>query len=403
VPRKTPKAVANLAAADDGEATLLMATFCALHDVEPEAEEAAARTKETPGRGVYLDEPRAQVHLGAEGSTAEQRWYLDSGASNHMIGVWSAFTELDSSITGSVKFGDGSRVEICGRGTILFRCLNGEHRALTDVYYIPRLCSSIISLGQLDEHGCKIKIEDGVLFIRDQERLKIKQPVCLAAQRTEESWLWHARFGHLGFGALGRLGKMVRGMPHIKHAGELCDGCLAGKQRRLPFPKAAKYRARGALELVHDDLCGTITPTTHGERRYFLLMVDDCSRYMWLRLITSKDEASAAIKQFQARAEAESGKKLRVLRTDRGGEFTSMEFATYYANKGVVRHLTAKRRGGAPEPNHRRHGEEHAKKQEDAGGVLGRGGEHGGVHPQPLADGSTQGQDTVRGMVRAAT
>jgi hypothetical protein len=87
---------------------------------------------------------------------------------------------------------------------------------------------------------------------------------------------------------------MVRGMPHIKHAGELCDGCLAGKQRRLPFPKAAKYRAGNALELVHGDL--PITPATHGGRRYFLLLVDDCSRYMWLRLITSKDEAAAAIK-----------------------------------------------------------------------------------------------------------
>jgi transposase InsO family protein len=62
---------------------------------------------------------------------------------------------------------------------------------------------------------------------------------------------------------------------------------------------------------------------------------------MWLRLLSTKDEAAAAIKQFQARAEAESGKKLRVLRTDRGGEFTSVEFATYCANKGVVRHLTA--------------------------------------------------------------
>jgi hypothetical protein len=236
--------VANLAAADDGEATLLMATFCALHDVEPEAEE-------TPREGVFLDESRAQVHLGAEGSTVEHKWYLDSGASNHMTGVKSAFTELDSSITGSVKFGDGSRVEICRRGTILFRCLNGEHRALTDVYYIPRLRSSIISLGQLDEHGCKIKIEDGVLFIRDREHrllakvrrtgnrlylldLKVEQPVCLAAQRTEEPWLWHARFGHLGFDALGRLRKVVHGMPHIRRAGELCDGCLAGKRRRLP-------------------------------------------------------------------------------------------------------------------------------------------------------------------------
>ena len=153
--------------------------------------------------------------------------------------------------------------------------------------------------------------------------------------------MWHARFGHLSFDALGRLGKMVRGLPHIKHGGELCDSCLAGKQRRLPFPKAAKYHTKDSLELVHGDLCGPITPTTNGGWWYFLLLVDDYSRYMWLQLLTSKDEAAAAIKKFKTRAEAESGKKLHVLRTNRGGEFTSVEFTAYYVDQGVGQHHTA--------------------------------------------------------------
>ena len=134
---------------------------------------------------------------------------------------------------------------------------------------------------------------------------------------------------------------MVRGLPHIKHGGELCDSCLARKQRRIPFPKAAKYHVKDALELVHGDLCGPITPATNGGRRYFLLLIDDCSRYMWLQLLTNKDEAPAAIKKFKMRTEAESGKKLRVLRTDRGGEFTSVEFVTYCADQGVGQHHTA--------------------------------------------------------------
>ena len=76
-------------------------------------------------------------------------------------------------------------------------------------------------------------------------------------------------------------------------------------------------------------------------RRYFLLLVDDCSRYMWLQLLTSKDEAAEAIEKFKARAEAESDKKLPVLRTDRGGEFTSVEFVAYCTDQSVVRHYTA--------------------------------------------------------------
>ena len=137
--------------------------------------------------------------------------------------------------------------------------------------------------------------------------------MCLAARHTEERWLWHARFGHLSFDALGRLEKMVQGLPHIKHRGELCDSCMARKQRRLPFPKAAKYRAVDVLKLVHNDLCGPITPATNGGRWYLLLLMDDYSRYMWLQLLTSKDEAAAVIKKFNACAEAESGKKLCVL------------------------------------------------------------------------------------------
>ena len=61
---------------------------------------------------------------------------------------------------------------------------------------------------------------------------------------------------------------------------------------------------------------------------------------MWLQLLTSKDEAAEAIKKFKAHVEAESGKKLRVLRTDRGGEFTSVEFVAYCVGQGVVRHHT---------------------------------------------------------------
>ena len=95
-----------------------------------------------------------------------------------------------------------------------------------------------------------------------------------------------------------------------------------------------------ALKLVHGDLCGPIMPAINGGRWYFLLLMNDCSRYMWLQLLMSKDKAATTIKKFKMCTEAESGKKLRVLRTDRGGEFTLVEFAAYCADQGVVQHHT---------------------------------------------------------------
>ena len=66
-----------------------------------------------------------------------------------------------------VTLPSSSRVATRARGTIIFRCQNGEHRALMDVYYISQLRSSIINIGQLDEHGSEVLIKDGVLRIRD--------------------------------------------------------------------------------------------------------------------------------------------------------------------------------------------------------------------------------------------
>ncbi|XP_073363375.1 uncharacterized protein [Aegilops tauschii subsp. strangulata] len=303
------------------------------------------------GRGSGL--PLQEAH-------ADDVWFLDTGASNHMTGIKSVFSELDTGIAGTVKFGDGSIVEIQGRGTIIFGCRNGEHRALTDVYYIPRLRSNIISLGQLGENGSQVLIEHGVLRLRDQQQrilirvermrnrlyvvtLDATQPVCLAVRAGEQAWRWHERYGHLNFDALCRLSRhdMVRGLQVIEHAQQLCDSFLAGKQRRASFPQAAKGRANGLLDLVHGDLCGPIAPATAGGKRYFLLLVDDLSRYMWLTLLTTKDEAATAIKHFKAEVEVETGRKLRLLRTDRGGEFTSATFTTFCAEEGMGRQLTA--------------------------------------------------------------
>lgn len=74
-------------------------------------------------------------------------WYLDNGANNHMTGQRSEFKELDENVTGQVRFGDGSTVDIKGKGSVIFSCKNAEERTLDEVYFIPMLRNNIISLG----------------------------------------------------------------------------------------------------------------------------------------------------------------------------------------------------------------------------------------------------------------
>jgi hypothetical protein len=102
-------------------------------------------------------------------------WVLDTGATNHIMGCRSVFSDLNHNIQGTDKFKDGSVVQIEGVGTIFFSCKNGEHRAFIGVYFVPKLNTNIISIGQLDEAGFQTNIDGGVLRIRDvQRRLLVK-------------------------------------------------------------------------------------------------------------------------------------------------------------------------------------------------------------------------------------
>jgi hypothetical protein len=152
--------------------------------------------------------------------------------------------------------------------------------------------------------------------------MQVAQPLCLAARWDDEAWQWHERFRHLHFEALKRLSAigMVRGLLSHDHVEQFCDVCVLMKQRRLPFPQQPSFRAKERLELMHGDLCGPVTPGTPGGRRYFLLLDDDLSLYMWVVVLGSKGEAANAIRHAQAAVEAECDRKLRVLRTGNGGE-----------------------------------------------------------------------------------
>jgi hypothetical protein len=229
-------AQAHLTQGEEEEHSLLMAHSVVLNPRPP------ASSTSLPRRAVHIHEQKVFADLGSGEQQDRERWVLDTGATNHMTGSKEIFVELDTQIYGTVKFGDGSITNIEGRGTIILTSKNGEHHALTGVYYIPRLKVSILSIGQLDETGCHVDINDGILRIFDQhgvllakvardKDLVVGRPVCLVAHASEAAWQWHARYGHLNFGSLRKLAtqRMVRGLPKLTQVEKVCDSFLVGK------------------------------------------------------------------------------------------------------------------------------------------------------------------------------
>lgn len=144
---------------------------------------------------------------------------------------------------------------------------------------------------------------------------------------------------------------------------------MAGKPRRTLFSVKVEYQAQQRLELVHGDLCGPISSMTPQGNRYFLLLVDDLNHFMWVAAIPSKDCAVAAIREIQARPEAESGVKLRVhypgVRRALGGH--RCESPAHGSIHPVVEwhRRAAERHGGGD-------GQKHAQGQGPARMVLGQ-------------------------------
>jgi hypothetical protein len=107
------------------------------------------------GETVHLVEEKVYAHLGDEEKKDCHRWVLDMGATNHMTGCRSTFSDLDHNIHSTVKFRDDSVVKIEGIDTVLFNDKNGEHQTFTGVYFIPRLTTDIISVGSWMRLGTK--------------------------------------------------------------------------------------------------------------------------------------------------------------------------------------------------------------------------------------------------------
>lgn len=126
---------------------------------------------------VYLNEEKIVPNNYERRDGDDNIWYLDNGASNHMSGDRRYFVSVDDSVSGKVRFGDDSRIDIKRKGSIEFIDRNREPRKITDVYFIPNLKSNINSLGQATQAGCNIRMKGGHLIMHDHDGKLIAKAV----------------------------------------------------------------------------------------------------------------------------------------------------------------------------------------------------------------------------------
>jgi hypothetical protein len=154
-----------------------------------------------------------------------------------------------------------------------------------------------------------------------------------------ESWLWHRRMGHIHFDNIVKVREReeVVEMPQItKRTNTLCKHCQQGKKTKTMF-KSKEYSMTRPLEIVHIDLVvPTITKGLKSEK-YFMLLVDDYTKMTAVCFLKNKSKAFENFKIYKEMVENEMDSKIKCLRYDNGGEFTSKEFIDYCNSHGIKR------------------------------------------------------------------
>ena len=316
---------------------------------------------------IVSEKPSENKVLVARGSDTKQSWIVDSGASQHMCNNADMFQELSGTKKEeSVFLGDSTKIPVKGSGKVELKMFkNGEKTGVCevhDVLYVPELSRNLISVAScmckgIDVHfysktkTCVIQKGQKTLGVAHLRR-GLWELSCQAVQsgnatvnltEMDNGKLWHWRFGHLHMGGIQKLQSknMVRGLTlRQKEAQISCKECASGKLPAVPFPHHEDGVERDILSLVHSDLIGPIKPASLGGKSYILTFVDDKSRRAWCFPISEKSETLKIFKYWKRETEKQSGKMVKILRTDNGGEYMSGEFNDFLKEEGIIHQTT---------------------------------------------------------------
>ena len=311
-------------------------------------------------------------------AVAEDDWIADSGCSNHICNDRSKLSDYKPFET-SVKVASSKVIKTVGVGNLKVIATVGNRKRKTiihDVYFIPNF-PNLISIGQLtargatvefSQQGCTFRKNGEVLLVgkswrknlwrleiepkpddADQTEDKISKETSAAlvineTATADQAVLLHRRLGHASVTAMRRLSAdgvipkiNEEDLNKIKEAP--CVVCLKGKQHKSPFHDSTS-RSSTPLARVHTDLQGPMPVESITRKRYMMAIWDDATNFHWTYALERKSEALETFKVWKTQVEKERDQKVKVLRSDNGGEFTSDAFKAYLEKEGIKAETT---------------------------------------------------------------
>jgi transposase InsO family protein len=306
-----------------------------------------------------------------------ESWLTDSGASDHITANANNLSpQVPYQGQEQVSVGNGQNLPIQNIGNSQLHTKYHKFQ-LKNVLHVPKIASNLFSVHKLCLHNncsCyfnanQFLVQDlptgrllykglsknGVYPIQSQLFNSANKTACTAQSSSDKWQLWHSRLGHPSAKVLSSLSHSFNFNFLSKPVLEHCHHCLAGKMHQLPFPSSNK-QVQSPFELVHSDLWGPSPVVSTNAFRYYLVFVDEFTKFTWVYLLKHKSDTFHTFTQFQAMVHTQFSLPIKTIRTDCGGEFTSNQFNQFCASKGIIHQVSCPhtpQQNGVAERKHR--------------------------------------------------
>ncbi|GJY09443.1 retrovirus-related pol polyprotein from transposon TNT 1-94 [Tanacetum coccineum] len=199
------------------------------------------------------------------------------------------------------------------------------------------------------QHTCFIRNLEGVdlltgsrgdnLYTLSLGNMMASSPICLLSKASKtKSWLWHRHLSHLNFGAINHLARhgLVQGLPKLKFQKDSLMFCMCiSKSSKKPHKPKSEDTNQEKLYLLHIDLCGPMRVASVNGKKYIIVIVDDYSRFTWVKCLRSKDKVLAFLINFLKMIQVRLKENRSRITNDNGTEFVNQTLSEYYEKVGI--------------------------------------------------------------------
>ncbi|KAJ9538231.1 hypothetical protein OSB04_030964 [Centaurea solstitialis] len=284
--------------------------------------------------------------------TSYESWVIDTGSGNHICNHLQGFTRRKTlrKDRSNLRVGEGTPLIAEAVGSYSLSLPSGlfwnwiinvlSFDLLVDQGFYYKYDYKMISVFKNNIFYFKATPVNGLCTVNLQDNSSEIYHISKRSKDIEDqTYLWHCRLGHINKKRVELLLKGGFLGTFDYKPFDNCESCLSGKMTKQPFNKENE-RATDLLEIIHTDVCGPFSHVARGGYRYFITFTDDFSRYGYVYLMSHKSESFERFREFQNEVQNQLGRKIKFLRSDRGGEYLSDEFDNQRMECGIVSQLT---------------------------------------------------------------